>query len=476
MTHLLRIFVIGAILFLVPSTAHAVLLTLDVSGPGTGTIVSSPPGIDCGTDCSQDFPSGTIVTLTPIAADSDSSFVGWGGVDCPPLEPCTFTMQFAGTVTAVFDGPEEFPDSTDITAGKAAASDLKIYWTDLDAGTIQRANLDGSGMEDLITTGLVEPTAIALDVASGKMYWIDGLAAKIQWANLDGSGVEDLLTGLGVPRGIALDVAGGKMYWTDSGSPSKIQRANLDGSGVEDLVTLSSADPVDIALDVAGGKMYWTDTFAPDKIQRANLDGTGVEVLLTSAPCCFLGIAVDAAGGKIYWTGAGIEPASIQRGNLDGSGVEDLVTGLPGSPFPSGIALALDSPAPSPVAGDGQDITWDVIGVDLDLVICRNKTNGQKVRIDVSVPASGSCGDLGLAWGPGDDIQVKVVGTVNSVADAGGTVTGIDATLLVCKNKSTDPQEKARVEDPPSSWDWGDTGLPLAPGERVQWKANGSAN
>ena len=46
----------------------------------------------------------------------------------------------------------------------------------------------------------------------------------------DGSGVEDLVTsGLGSPRGIALDVAGGKMYWTDWGT-EKIQRANLDGT------------------------------------------------------------------------------------------------------------------------------------------------------------------------------------------------------------------------------------------------------
>ena len=46
------------------------------------------------------------------------------------------------------------------------------------------------------------------------------------------SGVETLVTtGLVTPRGIALDVAGGKMYWTDSVvDADKIQRSNLDGS------------------------------------------------------------------------------------------------------------------------------------------------------------------------------------------------------------------------------------------------------
>ena len=62
------------------------------------------------------------------------------------------------------------------------------------------------------------------------MYWTNWEdTGKIQRANLDGSGVEDLVTsGLDIPRGIALDLAGGKMYWTDWGT-EKIQRANLDG-------------------------------------------------------------------------------------------------------------------------------------------------------------------------------------------------------------------------------------------------------
>ena len=68
---------------------------------------------------------------------------------------------------------------------------------------------------------------------AGRVYWTD---AKIQRADLDGNNVEDLVTlGLTGPHGIALDPAAGKMYWTDSGT-DKIQRADLDGLGVEDLV------------------------------------------------------------------------------------------------------------------------------------------------------------------------------------------------------------------------------------------------
>ncbi|MDE2812499.1 MAG: hypothetical protein OXM01_05730, partial [Gemmatimonadota bacterium] len=112
----------------------------------------------------------------------------------------------------------------------------------------QRSNLDGSGVEDLVTTGLVGPYGLVLDVSGGKLYWTDFGTDKIQRSNLDGSGVEDLVTtGLDFPVRLALDVSGGKMYWTDGGT-DKIQRSNLDGSGVEDLVTTGLEGPDGIAL------------------------------------------------------------------------------------------------------------------------------------------------------------------------------------------------------------------------------------
>ena len=109
----------------------------------------------------------------------------------------------------------------------------KMYWLDEDRDKIQRANLDGSNIEDLVTAadGLVDPESIALDVAGGKVYWTDKVqcnedAGKIQRANLDGSNVETLITGLTCPEGIALDVARGKIYWVGVDMDT-IQRANL---------------------------------------------------------------------------------------------------------------------------------------------------------------------------------------------------------------------------------------------------------
>ena len=214
-----------------------------------------------------------------------------------------------------------------VTITPSSASQVwKMYWTDTGSDRIQRSNLDGSDVRDIIT-GLQDPRGIALDVAGGKMYWADRGTDKIQRSNLDGSHLEDLVTRLDSPRGIALDVSGGKLYWTDQGT-DRIRRSNLDGSGVEDLVT-RLVDPGGIALDVSGGRMYWT-SWTAQKIQRANLDGSGVEDLVTGFPPGLGDIALDVSGGKMYWTlyyklRAG-DP-NIQRANLDGSSVEDFDTG-----------------------------------------------------------------------------------------------------------------------------------------------------
>ncbi len=77
--------------------------TLDVSrgGTGAGTVTSSPAGIDCGVDCTEGYPYGTIVTLT-AAPTVGSMFLGWSGGGCSGTGTCTTTIIAATAVTATF--------------------------------------------------------------------------------------------------------------------------------------------------------------------------------------------------------------------------------------------------------------------------------------------------------------------------------------------------------------------------------------
>ena len=78
------------------------VLTVAKAGSGSGTIASSPAGIDCGTTCSAQFLPDATVTLTATAAGG-STFTGWtGNAACSGTETCILTMSAAQSVTANF--------------------------------------------------------------------------------------------------------------------------------------------------------------------------------------------------------------------------------------------------------------------------------------------------------------------------------------------------------------------------------------
>jgi hypothetical protein len=75
-------------------------LTVGKTGAGTGTVNSSPAGINCGPTCFAQFTDGTAVTLTAIAS-AGSKFTGWAG-DCSGLGTCALTMSANHSATAAF--------------------------------------------------------------------------------------------------------------------------------------------------------------------------------------------------------------------------------------------------------------------------------------------------------------------------------------------------------------------------------------
>lgn len=74
---------------------------LEVSiGGGSGSVVSSPGGIDCPGTCATEFPDGTGVQLTPAPA-AGFAFDGWTG-DCSGDGACFLTLNESKSVTAFF--------------------------------------------------------------------------------------------------------------------------------------------------------------------------------------------------------------------------------------------------------------------------------------------------------------------------------------------------------------------------------------
>jgi Tol biopolymer transport system component len=86
-----------------PGTTSTTRLTVSTAGTGSGVVRSAPAGIECGSDCTEEYLPGTEVTLRARPA-SGSRFTGWSGA-CTgrKLRFCTVTMDSAKSVTATFD-------------------------------------------------------------------------------------------------------------------------------------------------------------------------------------------------------------------------------------------------------------------------------------------------------------------------------------------------------------------------------------
>jgi hypothetical protein len=77
-------------------------LNVSIAGSGAGSVESSPSGIACPGTCSNAYPPGTQVTLTPVAS-AGSRFVGWEGSGCSGTGTCQITMSTDTAVTATFE-------------------------------------------------------------------------------------------------------------------------------------------------------------------------------------------------------------------------------------------------------------------------------------------------------------------------------------------------------------------------------------
>lgn len=80
-------------------------------GEGSGIVISSPPGIECGdggASCTATFGSGTPVTLTPKETAGASVFEGWSATSGSTTHcegttgPCSFIIGEHSSVIATF--------------------------------------------------------------------------------------------------------------------------------------------------------------------------------------------------------------------------------------------------------------------------------------------------------------------------------------------------------------------------------------
>lgn len=107
-------------------------LTVSSAGPGSGTIASTPVGINCGSTCSANFLPGTTVTLT-ATPQAGATFNGWSGGTCSGTGTCTIKLNTVTSVTANFGATLQAINHIIVLAQENRSFDsyfgaLKDYW------------------------------------------------------------------------------------------------------------------------------------------------------------------------------------------------------------------------------------------------------------------------------------------------------------------------------------------------------------
>jgi hypothetical protein len=117
-----------------------------------------------------------------------------------------------------------------------------LYWTEGGVNSqIRSADTDGQGNTLIVNLPGTYAFGLDVDPIGGKVYWSEPNAGRIQRADLSGGNVEAILIGLGEPRDLALDLPRQHVFWLDN-TTDTIHVANLDGSQLQQVVALGSAN------------------------------------------------------------------------------------------------------------------------------------------------------------------------------------------------------------------------------------------
>uniref|UniRef100_A0A182YL08 EGF-like domain-containing protein n=1 Tax=Anopheles stephensi TaxID=30069 RepID=A0A182YL08_ANOST len=182
-------------------------------------------------------------------------------------------------------------------------ADRRIYWVSQKQKYISRAYINGSDVQRIVETGLMQPEGIAVDWLAHNVYWTDADARRIEVARLDGSSRRILIwKGIEEPKNLILEPRKGLMYWTEWPSDS-IRRAAMDGG---DLLTIISGanHAIGLTLDPDTRRLYWARQTSPTGIESADWDGkrrTRLVMADAADSNRFVPVALTIYQDWVYW-------------------------------------------------------------------------------------------------------------------------------------------------------------------------------
>ena len=233
-----------------------------------------------------------------------------------------------------------------------AVADGVVYWTCWQ-GTVERANLDGTGHETILDRD-AELLGMAVDTVNDKVYWVEeprldysglggspGSPARIWRASLNGSGKtvwaskEEWAYRSYIPDLLAIDSVNGRLYWYErkhdpggiivpmAQDERSIHWSNLstfaDHAAFTQLPKIG-AIALDVGLNAGAHYVYWTEP-ANDSVRFGYVGETYQSTGLWLSAEAPRALTIDAYEGKIYWSSSD----GIHRANLSDGSDEELI-------------------------------------------------------------------------------------------------------------------------------------------------------
>jgi hypothetical protein len=253
--------------FTAPSlTSYA--LAVSKTGAGSGTVTSSPIGVDCGTSCTVSFIASSVVTLTATQAVG-STFTGWSGEGCSGTGTCVVTMSQARNVTA------------DFSSGAPSTFSLTVTPTGTGTGTVTSAPT-GIDCGSTCTANFTYNSSVTLTASAGGASTFGG------WSGAGCSGTGTCTVTMSQARSVIATFTSSEVVQSQTITFAALSNRALSASPFTVSATASSGLTVSFASTTAG---------------VCSVSGTSV-TLLTAGTCT---IRASQAGNGSYSAAANVD-------------------------------------------------------------------------------------------------------------------------------------------------------------------------
>ena len=465
---------------------HAV--SVSKSGTGSGTVTSSPAGIDCGSDCSEDFDHGAVVTLTP-SPDAGSVFADWSGhADCADGEL---------TVT----GPRSCQATFDLLPPGEFALTMSHIGTGSGTVTSNPAGIDcGTDCVESYTEGTVVTLTATPDVGSVFKQW-KGSQADCLDGVITMSADRDCAADWDVQLHTVTVTKAGNGSGTVTSSPGGI---NCGSNCSEDwshgtVVTLTASPNSGSEFagwsghaDCADGVLTVTEPMSceatfdllppPDHTLTVSKQGNGSGTV-TSSPAgidCGSDCQEDFTEGTVVTLGAGADPGSSFTGWSGHADCNDgVVTMNAARDCVAEFELEQYTVAVSKAGAGSGTVTSSPAGIDCGSDCSENFDHGTVVNLTPSPDPDSEF----VGWSGHADCADGVLtmnGDRTCVAEfelqLGASVTGMTLRRSVCNNFTTGQSGGEKGVSGIASWTCHELGVLTSTGDRVQLLGRGTAD